>query len=191
MRGLIILALITTMGLSACSPQGDRLDPMINAGPEAPDGTAVLRDAVDPLLVGHRLMEAGEYELALRAYYRAGADYGTTADVLTALGSANLRLGRIGQAETLLREATDVAPEFPAAWNNLGVALMEQGEYGEARQVFRHAYALDSGQSDSIRENLRLAIARMENISYDEDNNESSFDLVRRGGGRYVLLSTP
>jgi Flp pilus assembly protein TadD len=191
MRGLIILTIGMLLGLSACTSQGDRLDPVINQGLDAPDGTAVLRDAVDPLLVGHRLMEAGEYELALRAYYRAGVDHGTTVDVLTALGSANLRLGRIGQAETLLRQATTLEPDYPAAWNNLGVALMEQGEFGEARQVFRHAYALDSGQSDSIRDNLRMAIAQTENSVYGDGNNEGSFDLVRRGGGRYILLATP
>ena len=53
----------------------------------------------DGLIVGHRLMAAGEYELALDAYYRAAAQQGLNVDTLSALGSANLRLGRLGQAE--------------------------------------------------------------------------------------------
>lgn len=182
---VLVVALFT---LAACE-QSARLDPL-REGPEPPEGTAVLRNGVDQLIVGHRLMEAGEYELALSAYLRAAGENGMTAETLSSLGSANLRLGRLGQAETLLRRAIEADPEFVPAWNNLGVVLMERGENGEARRVFQQAYALDSGQSDSIRENLRLAIARMENPVYTQEHINNSFDLERRGGGRYLLLRT-
>jgi Flp pilus assembly protein TadD len=145
-------------------------------------------EAVDGLTVGHRLMEAGEHDLALRAYYRAAAERGVGVDVLSAIGSANLKLGRLGQAEQMLRRALDDDPDFVPALNNLGVVLMEKGETGEARRVFQRAFALDSGNSDSIRENLRLAIARTENRVYDPAN-EANFSLVRRGQGEYLLLS--
>jgi Flp pilus assembly protein TadD len=146
---------------------------------------------VDGLLVGHRLMEAGEYELALKAYLRAASEQGINADVLSALGSANLQLDRLGQAETLLRRAVDMDPTFVPALNNLGVVLMNQGKAGEARLVFQQAYAMDSGQTDSIRENLRLAIAESETAVYSDDQptEEPTFQLVRRGQGEYVLLS--
>ena len=145
-------------------------------------------EAVDGLTVGHRLMEAGEHDLALRAYYRAAAERGVGVDVLSAIGSANLKLGRLGQAEQMLRRALEDDPDFVPALNNLGVVLMEKGETGEARRVFQRAFALDSGNSDSIRENLRLAIARTENRVYDPAN-EANFSLVRRGQGEYLLLS--
>ena len=147
--------------------------------------------SVDGLIVGHRLMEAGEYELALRAYYRAASDQGMTADVLSAIGSANLRLGRLGQAEQGLRQAIELDERFAAAWNNLGVVLMERGDFGQARRVFETAFALDGGKSPPLRENLRLAIQMMENNVYHEDINNDVFELVRRGGGRYELLQTP
>jgi hypothetical protein len=51
-------------------------------------------ESVDGLIVGHRLMASDEPELALRAYYRAAGELGLNADVLSALGSANLKLGR-------------------------------------------------------------------------------------------------
>ena len=184
--GKTSLVLMVLMGLAACEPS-PRLVPL-NEGLAPPGDITVLRDGVDPMIVGHRLMESGEYELALRSYYRAAGQEGMTAEVLSSLGSANLRLGRLGQAETMLRRAIEVDDSFIPAWNNLGVVLMEKGEWGEARQVFRHAYALDSGESDSIRENLRLAIARMENSGYSQEITNESFDLERRGGGRYVLL---
>ena len=134
-------------------------------------------------------MEAGEYELALRAYSRAALDQGATVDVLSAVGSANLRLGRLGQAEEQLRRAIEVDESFPPAWNNLGVVLMEKGEYGEAAETFRRAFALDSGRSAEIRDNLQSALARIENPTYLEDDN--TFALVRRGRGDYRLLGSP
>lgn len=145
----------------------------------------------DGLIVGHRLMAAGEYELALTAYLRAGGEQGLTPDVLSALGSANLKLGRLGQAEELLRRATKADEEFAPAWNNLGVVLMETGRTGEAARVFKIAFALDSGNSAEIRKNLKLAMDRMSIPGYGSEQEEYNFDLVRRGSGKYLLLEAP
>ena len=173
--------------MAACQSTGG-LSPADRAR-NAPPGTDGSEKGVDGLLVGHRLMEAGEFDLALRAYLRAASEQGLTPDVLSALGSANLRLGRLGQAETLLRQATKADPTFVPAQNNLGVVLMERGKLGEARAVFQQAFALDSGSSDSIRENLRLAIARSTAAVYDDEAQSHDFALVRRDEGQYVLLS--
>jgi Flp pilus assembly protein TadD len=159
------------------------------ASRNAPYGVDARGESVDGLLVGHRLMEAGEPELALKSYLRAGAEDGITADVLSAIGSANLALGRLGQAEQMLKRALELDPTFVPALNNLGVVLMEQNKIGEARVVFQQAYAQDGGQSDSIRENLRLAIAQTEKAVYDSDEDTGNFSLVRREKGRYVLLT--
>jgi tetratricopeptide (TPR) repeat protein len=154
---------MTLAMLGACS-QGPGLG-RAPGGVYAP-GVAPGREEADPLAAGHRLMSAGEHQLALDAYMRAAAREGLTADTLAAMGSANLRLGRLGQAEDLLRRAVEADPMFVPAWNNLGVLLMEQRKFGEASEVFRRAYAADSGNSDTIRDNLRLALARMEDPFY-------------------------
>jgi tetratricopeptide (TPR) repeat protein len=104
----------------------------------------------------------GRAELALKAYLRAAAEDGLNVDTLSAIGSANLALGRLGQAEQILRRALEIDPNFVPALNNLGVRPDGTGKIGEARVVFQQAYALDSGETDSIRENLKLAIARTE-----------------------------
>lgn len=173
--------------LAACQSTGG-LSPAERARNAPPVADANAK-GVDGLLVGHRLMEAGEYDLALRAYLRGAAEQGMTADVLSALGSANLRLGRLGQAETLLRQAIKADPASVPAHNNLGVVLMERGNIGEARGVFQQAFALDSGSSDSIRKNLSLAIARSKAAVYDDEAQSHDFTLVRRDQGQYVLLS--
>jgi Flp pilus assembly protein TadD len=143
----------------------------------------------DALVVGHRLMAAGEHELALKAYLRAAAEHGINSDTLSAIGSANLALGRLGQAEQMLRRALEMEPGFVPALNNLGVVLMETGRIGEARATFQQAFALDSGQTDAIRENLRRAIAESEGAGYDDPEEKPTYRLVRRRRGEYVLLS--
>jgi Flp pilus assembly protein TadD len=154
-----------------------------------PFGADPREDGVDGLIVGHRLMAASEYELALKAYLRAAGERGFTVDVLSALGSANLHLGRLNQAEDLLRKAVKEDRNFVPALNNLGVVLMERGQYGEARVLFQQAFAADSGQTDSIRENLKLAIAKTEDDVYAEPEETPRFTLVRRGHSTYELLS--
>jgi Flp pilus assembly protein TadD len=177
-----VAALIAVISVAACSSGGPELSRDNPYAPAVdPDG-----EAVDGMIVGHRLMEAGEYQLALDAYTRAAGEQGLTAEVLTSLGSVNLQLGRLNQAEKYLRAAIEADATWPEAWNNLGVVLMEQGKTGEAVQVFRQAYALDNGESDSIRDNLRLALAKLENTVYDQGE---AFQLVRRGRGNYLITA--
>ncbi|MDX8351487.1 tetratricopeptide repeat protein [Cognatiyoonia sp. IB215182] len=143
----------------------------------------------DNLIVGHRLMDAGEYELALKAYNRAALQQGLNVDTMSAIGSANLNLGRLGQAEEWLRRAVAEDPTFPPAWNNLGVILMETGQIAEASEVFRRAFAADNGNSDEIRDNLRLALAKLENPDNNEIQQNQNFNLIRRGPGDFALTS--
>jgi Flp pilus assembly protein TadD len=177
--------------LCACQSLGGGT---LGASDKSAPGVDASAEDVDGLIVGHRLLEAGEPELALKAYYRAAAQQGINSDVLSAIGSANLALGRLGQAEQVLRRALDEEPTFVPALNNLGVVLMEQGKAPEAKNVFQQAYALDSGNSDAIRENLIRAIAMSEKSIYadepEQQKLERSFSLVRRGQGENVLLSS-
>lgn len=174
------------LSLAACDTAGG-LFGKGRSSPYAP-GVASDEQSVDGLIVGHRLMAAGEYDLALQAYYRGAAEHGATVDVLSAIGSANLKLGRLGQAERVLRKALEVDETFVPAWNNLGVVLMEKNEVGEASRVFKTAYALDSGRSDEIRDNLRLALAMLADPEYDKPP-DGNFSLVRRGYNEYLLLT--
>lgn len=188
----IACAGVLAVMLSGCA-EGSRGadDPLAGFTPDTLPGASVrIDEAVDGLEVGHRLMAAGEYELALSAYFRAAAQHGPSVDVLSAIGSANLRLGRLGQAEQMLRRAIERDPEFVPALNNLGVVLVERRQWGQARHYFQTAFAVDSGRSPEIRDNLRLALANLRESGYSDQNNDN-FALVRRGEGRFLLLATP
>jgi len=165
------------------------VDARASDSPYAP-GVSKRGEAVDAMIVAHRLVAAGEYELAIEAYSRAAVDQGLTADILAGLGTANLGLGRLVTAEKLLRDALEKDKTSAEVWNNLGVILLEKGETGEAEQVFKRAYALDNGESDSIRDNLRLVLAKSENSIYSEEL-EQDYKLVRRGSSDYLIRSIP
>lgn len=170
------LAILLALGACTAEP----------VGPDAPFGRTPEGPPVDEIAVGHRLLAAGEGELALRAFYRAAAREGLTAEVLSSLGTANLSLGRLGQAERLLRRATAEDPNFAPAWNNLGVVLAERGRDGEAARVFETAFALDSGRTAEIRDNLAGALARLNAPEYARPER-ADFALIRRGRGEYLI----
>lgn len=185
--GTLAVCIFVLVGCQAASPSiGEQ-----RIGVAAPSGLIQVKEAVDGLIVGHRMMASGEYELALKAYNRSVAQNGLTADALSALGSANLRLKRLGQAEKLLRAAVEKDKDFAAAWNNLGVVLASTGQNNEAAIVFRIAFGLDSGKSDEIRSNLERALAKKDENVYIGEQEAEKFELVRRGNGRFLLLETP
>lgn len=176
---MIRIILFALLGfVFACAPKGD--------GVFAPGYRGFGNE--DQLTIGRRLMDAGEHELALRAFTRAAAQQGQTTEIMGEVGLANLALGRIGQAEQILRKATEAQDATPEIWNNLGVALMESRQYSEAVLVFRRAFATSSGQSDAIRDNLTKALAKRDDPDYDVGNDDGP-KMIRRGRGNVLLVT--
>lgn len=187
----IAALLLLNIALAACSSGGFGASGFGNRSGNALDAPGVDRRAkgADNLETGHRLVAAGQYELAIRSFNRAAIDRGTVdAEILSGLGTANLGLGRLGQAETQLRRAVQRDATQPEIWNNLGVVLMERGKNADAIQIFRKAFALDNGESVSIRDNLRLALEKSENFDESSDTVDE-YKLVRRGSADYLIRS--
>lgn len=174
------LACLTALGACTDTVKIDK------GSPFAPGVDRRKKDEVDPMLVGNRLLEAKQYELALDAFTRAAAQKGMTPPVYAGLGAANLGLGRLGQAEGQLRKAVDDPEAAAETWNNLGMLLVDKGEIPEAVETLRRAFALSNGENDEIRDNLRLALAMQSKTSYDPAA-EQDLDLVRSGQNRYRL----
>lgn len=183
----VAAVLVASLGLAACSTGGT---PVPDGQIDAP-GVDLKGDAVDGVEVGHRLIAAGEFELAIKSFNRAALDRGKVdVEILAGLGSANLGLGRLGQAERQLRRAISMEGAQPEDWNNLGVVLMEAGKTVEAEQIFKRAFALDNGESVAIRDNLRLALAKSQN-SATTTLQTDDYKLVRRGSRDFVIRPTP
>lgn len=76
------------------------------------------------------------------------------AKALTALGWANIELGRHTQAESVLRKALEIDASNSFAHNNLGVLYLRMGRNEEAERSFEKAIALNPNLSEA-RKNLR------------------------------------
>ncbi len=63
------------------------------------------------------------------------------------------------KAVELFRKATVTYPEYDAAYDNLGVALMSLGQTGEARAAFERAVHLNDKNPDADRNYARLLIS--------------------------------
>lgn len=177
-------ATILTLGLAACSTGGNSAYEDLVFAP----GVDLDGQAADQVEVGHRLLAAGQYELAISAFNRAALDRGKLdGEIRSGLGTANLGLGRLGQAEALLREVVKEEDALPEDWNNLGVILMEAGKTQEAVRVFERAFAMDNGESVAIRDNLRLAIEKSDISASDTVDTTSNYKLVRHGSSEFVI----
>ncbi|MEM7643614.1 MAG: tetratricopeptide repeat protein [Pseudomonadota bacterium] len=180
-----ILPLVSMALLAGCVSDIVGRDATTSDPLAAPGPAARADDIVDPLIVGDRLLAAGEPELALDSYLRAAGRDGFTPDVQLAMANANIELGRLYQAERLLRDVVEAEPENAKAINNLAVVLLELGETGEAHRLFRTAFALQP--SPEIRDNLRVTAAKFDNPSYDDAEENNAFTLTRRADGTFGL----
>jgi tetratricopeptide (TPR) repeat protein len=185
MRGTAVLLALSV--LAACQPGGMSVvgRGLSAADPLAPPGPKIGAEGVDPVIVGDRLMHAGEAELAIDAYTRAAVRDGLTPDLRLSIASANIALGRLGTAETLLRDVLEQEPRNAAALNDLGVVLLERGEVGEASRVLRAAFALQP--VPEIQANLQIATTRLAERTYPDSVDEDAFTLTRHAGGVYEL----
>ena len=138
------------------------------------------------------MLASGEYELAIKAFNRAAVDRGEIdGEILSGLGAANLGLGRLGQAEKMMRRAIAKPDVQPSDLNNLGVVLMETGRSAEAAQYFQRAFALSNGEDIAIRDNLRLALAKSENSATQVAQKSTDFTLVRRSRSEFTIGPSP
>ncbi len=185
-RVRLAIFIIPLLFLTACNSPFFALSDDERRGPAAPLGTH-RTTSVDGLTVGDRLMAAGEFQLALNSYRRSAAEDGITSEALSGMGSANLRLGRLNQAKTLLEKALKADDKSAAAWNNLGVVLMNQQEPRQAREAFRVAFGIDNGDSELIRQNLILANEQI-SAQTTELPEIADYSLIRHGNGSYFLL---
>jgi tetratricopeptide (TPR) repeat protein len=90
------------------------------------------------------------------------------------LGTVLLQQGRLPEAETLLREVVAANSAYPEAWHNLGLALVDQQKWDDARKCFEQALrfrpdhladlinaakaAIDGGRFDVAHRHLEAAL---------------------------------
>jgi Flp pilus assembly protein TadD len=81
------------------------------------------------------LINEGRYEGAIDALRAAQASFGPHPDVLTYLGFAHRKLGRLDAAETYYRQALAAAPEHRGATEYYGELKVERGDLAGAEAM--------------------------------------------------------
>jgi Flp pilus assembly protein TadD len=79
------------------------------------------------------LINEGQYQAAIDHLQAAQARFGPHPDVLTYLGFANRKLGRLTVAETYYRQALTAAPQHKGATEYYGELMVERGNFAGAK----------------------------------------------------------
>lgn len=94
-------------------------------------------------LLGKALKAGGAYAPAHAALIDAAAAADGDPAILVSLGAVCIDLGRAEEARDWLQRAIEGGQDTGAAWDNLGLALRDLREYGEAARAFERAVTLD------------------------------------------------
>ncbi|MEM9735446.1 MAG: tetratricopeptide repeat protein [Pseudomonadota bacterium] len=116
---------------------------------------------------------------------------GPSAEALSGLGLIAERQGLLAQATTYFEMALRLAPNSVVAHNNLGAVHYKRRRYHEARQSFRAAFALSSGESDIAKHNLRLADAAVAEVDTALTDIAYGHRVLRIGVHEYILAPKP
>jgi Flp pilus assembly protein TadD len=153
------------LNLGALYMQADRPDLAVQYLQEAlrllpPDqvakAQALLAQTEEPdrwLRLGDLLLANGGPQGALHAFDQAGVFGAQPADVAVGQSAALIELKAWSQAEAVLREALQQAPDDARLYNNLGVVALEQGDLDAAWAYFSRAAEL-APEWDLPRQNL-------------------------------------
>ncbi len=98
---------------------------------------------------------------------------------LTWKGEALSRLGRLAEAEPVLRATVVKAPKDAFAWNNLGRCLNEKKAWSEACVAFDRALAL---QPDQLEARFNRGLSRFELKRYADSRDDFRAALALRPG---------
>lgn len=176
--------LAVTVG--ACAPYQPGVRELL-AG-HAPTPVPESTPEVSYIEIGRRLLAAGEYETAIKAFMRSVRIEGVSAAAMTGAGVAAEQLGRVREARGYFEAAVELDPNSILARNNLGVALYKLGDYHNARAAFEAAFALSDGANEVAAQNLALVTHKIAAIEGEGPVHvDLGYEVVRTGSSVYSL----
>jgi superkiller protein 3 len=110
--------------------------------------------------VGNLCYEAANYEGAVSFYEPSLSKRKKQPQILLRHGTSLWFLDRWGESISFLERYTELAPDDPIGWNNLGVALREKGEVTRSIDCYKKALQLDP--------DLEVAQNNMETAMYKQ-----------------------
>lgn len=117
-------------------------------------------DRIDPIDVAISELKAGRVSEGIELLQFLHANSPDDPNVLYFLGSSLSDLGDLAHAESYLRRALEIRPNFPDALVNLGVALSRLNKTDEAVEILKKAVEFDPKNAFAHR-NLGAGIAKL------------------------------
>jgi tetratricopeptide (TPR) repeat protein len=114
-----------------------------STGPIAPATQRAYDDALALMRAGH----PADAERGLRALVQSNPEL---AGPHANLGVIARNAGRLPEAVGELEKATTLAPGLAVAWNQLGLAYRQSGEFTKARDAYDHAIAIDPNYAGAV-----------------------------------------
>jgi len=119
---------------------------------------AVYQDAIDRHILtdiiysrlGKLYLRLHELDKAVEVMNRSNQINPTDLDNLRNLGTAELQLGRVDEAERAFKAITVQNDHYSAAYNGLGLVAIQRGDADSARHDFEKAIALDSAEVEPL-----------------------------------------
>ncbi|MGH9437056.1 MAG: tetratricopeptide repeat protein, partial [Terriglobia bacterium] len=100
--------------------------------------------------LGKDYLRVHELPKAVEAMTRANEINPTRLDNLCNLGTAELQLGQMDEAERAFKAVIVQNDRYAAAWNGLGLVAIHRGDAAAARQNFEKAIAADSSAVEPL-----------------------------------------
>jgi len=166
-RAVLLLPLVA-LTAAAAPPKRPKVDreamrEAINAGGDREDFSSPASYA--HFLLARRYHHAGDHRAAVDELRLALATDEGNPYLLSQLGEEYARLGELAKAETELRRAVEVSPQYYPAHVMLGRVLLEAKKYPRAKLHLRRAVRLKPRESEAY---LILAQVHLEQRQLDE-----------------------
>lgn len=166
---LFVAVIVSGLGMSGGAIASEQLERQLDIRPT--NGTqGQSRDVADQLLrLGSQEAEAGDYDRAIAAWYRAIDIYHALGDGVAAgiaydyIGLTYAQLGRYYEAEGTLRQRLSVAQDYRDflgqvhGWNNLGSIFVQRGRWLPAQDAFQSALNIAEDLGDDAGIGLSLS----------------------------------
>lgn len=139
---------------------------------------------------GYKHQVSGDLDAAIEAYHRS-IEFYPTAEAHTFLGWAYSFQGKIDEAIQECETAIEIDPDFGNPYNDIGVYMMERGEYDEAvpwllrameatRYEPRHYPHINLGRLYARKGRVQDAIAEIRKaLNFDTDHQGARRELHR------------
>ncbi|PWU01951.1 MAG: hypothetical protein C5B53_02255 [Candidatus Melainabacteria bacterium] len=116
---------------------------------------------------GYQQLSQGNTEKAVDIFTRKASKNPNSAECHTALGRALKRLGRIDEAKSEFRKATEVGPDFADGFYELGVVQESDGNWVEAAKCFERFLQLkpDASERRALTDRIQYCLSQSPNVA--------------------------